>query len=77
VNRAPDALVRDLSQRSGEYANAVGQQGAVGRMVDVGLHDRGVGPHPASTRHLLCSRPLDNILVQAMNVRVPQSSKVA
>ena len=52
-NRARDGC--DLPHDAGQHANAVPEQGAVSRVVDIGLHHSRVHAHPSSSGHALVS----------------------
>ena len=57
----------DLLHRPRQHPRAVPQQTAVGRIVDVGFHHRGIDPQLSPTRHSLFLRQLHDPLVQLLD----------
>jgi hypothetical protein len=68
----------DLLHHAGQHPNPVSQQGAVGRMVNVGFHHRRVHAHPSSGRHAFFEsyfhHPLVNLLEHLRPERHPPAA---
>ena len=70
ARRQPGRL--DLRGQLGQPGDALGQQPRVRRVGDVGLHHRGVGPHPVQADQLVLVRLGQQRLVQPVDRRLPQ-----
>src|SRR5580658_3295478 len=57
----------DLLHRPRQHPRTVPQQTAVGRIVDIGFHHRGIDPQLSPTRHSLFLRQLHDPLVQLLD----------
>ena len=68
----------DLSHDPGEHAHSIAQQGAIGGVVDIGLHHGGIHPQFAAADYLLRLGLSDDVLVQLLHHRgAQQQSQLA